>query len=88
MKENYDSKKKECLKLKKENEMLNNQIAIIKKKDELSSIIISTQRDFDAYRVSCKAKYLKIDENEISMLKTKISDLGNILKECAFNNTK
>ena len=43
--ENYDSKKKECLKLKKENEMLNNQIAIFtKEKDELSSTIISTQR--------------------------------------------
>ena len=59
-----------------------------KEKDELSSTIISTQRDFDAYRVACKAKYPKIDENEISMLKTRINDLGNVLKECAFNNTK
>ena len=39
-------------------------------------------------RVACKAKYPKIDENEIFMLKTKINDLKNILKECAFNNTK
>ena len=64
--ENYDSKKKDCLKLKKENEMLKNQIAICsKEKDELSSTLISTQRDFDAYKVACKAKYPKIDENEI-----------------------
>ena len=76
-------------KIGKENEILNNQIAILtKEKDELSSTIISTQRYFDAYRVACKAKCPKIDENEISMLKTKINDLGNILKECAFNNTK
>ena len=69
--------------------MLNNQITILtKEKDELSSTIISTQRDFDAYRAACKAKYPKIDENEISMLKTKISDLENVLKECAFNSTK
>ena len=86
--ESFDSKKEDCLKLKKENEMLKNQIAISsKEKDELSSTLISTQRDFDAYRVTCKAKYLKIDENEFSMLKTRINDLGNVLKECAFNNT-
>ena len=69
--------------------MLNNHIATLtKEKDELSSTIISTQREFDAYRVACKTKHPKIDENEIFMLKTKINDLGNILKECAFNNTK
>jgi len=46
-------------------------------------LLLFQHRNFDAYRVACKAKYPKIDENEISMLKTKISDLENVLKECA-----
>ena len=54
----------------------------------MSSTLLSTQRNFDAYKVSCKAKFLKIDENEISILKTKINNLGNILKKYEFNKAK
>ena len=50
--------------------------------------LISTKREFDAYKVACKAKFSKIDENELSMLKTKINDFENVLKECAFNTNK
>ena len=42
--ESFDAKKEDCSKLKKENEMIKNQISISsKEKDELSSILISTQ---------------------------------------------
>ena len=81
--------KKNYLKMKKENEVLQNKIIILsKEKEDLSSTLLSTQKDFDAYKTSCKAKFLKIDENEISILKTKINNLGNVLKKCVFNKAK
>ena len=47
-------------------------------KDDLYSTLLSTQKDFDAYKISCKAKFSMIDKNEISILKTKINNLENI----------
>ena len=75
--------------MKMENEVLQNKIIILfKEKDDLFSTLLSTQREFDAYKVSCKAKFPKIDENEISILKTKIKNLRNVLKKCEFNKAK
>ena len=72
----YDSLKKNCLTMKKENEVLQNKVIILsKEKDDLSSTLLSTQKEFDTYKVSCKAKFPKIDENEIFILKTKINNL-------------
>ena len=77
--ESFDDKKVECSKLKKEIELLKNQLAIVsKEKDEISSNLISTNREFDAYKVACKAKFPKTDENELSLLKLK----SMILKMC------
>ena len=79
---NYDFLKKKYLKVKKENETLNNNIVILlKEKDDLSSTLISTQKDFDAYKISCKAKFSLIDKNKISILKDKINSLGDLLKK-------
>jgi len=73
----------------KENEVLQNKIITLsKEKDDLSSTLLSTQREFDAYKISCKAKFLMIDENEVSTLKTKINTLGNILKKYEFDKAK
>ena len=67
---NYDFLKKKYLKMKKKIETLQNKIITLsKEKHALSSTLISTQNDFDAYKISCKAKFLMIDENEISTLK-------------------
>ena len=38
-----------------------------KEKEVLSSTLTNTQKDFDAHKVSCKAKLSIIDENEISV---------------------
>ena len=46
-----------------------------KKKINFLPLLFQYKENFDAYRVTCKAKYLKINENEISMLKIKINDL-------------
>ena len=54
----------------------------------MSSTLLSIQKDFDAYKTSCKAKFPKIDENEIFILKTKINNLRNVLKKCEFNKAK
>jgi len=54
----------------------------------LYSTLLSTQKDFDAYKISCKAKFPMIDENKISILKTKINNLGSVLKKCEFNKDK
>ena len=63
--ETYDNKKIECSKLEKEVAFLKNQLAIIsREKDEISSNLISTQNEFSAYKVACKAKFPKIDEKE------------------------
>ena len=72
--------------MKKENETLHNKIVILsKKKDDLSSTLISTQKDFDAYKISCKAKFSLI---EISILKDKINSLGDVLKKCDSNKVR
>ena len=56
---NYDFLKKKYLKMKKENETLQNKIITLsKEKDDLSSTLLSTQKDFDAHKISCKAKLL------------------------------
>ena len=82
--ESFDDKKVECSKLKKEIELLKNQLAIVsKEKEEISSNLVSTKREFDAYKVACKAKFPKVDENELSLLKTRIVDFENNLKDCA-----
>ena len=87
--ETYDVKKVECSKLEKEVVFLKNQLAIVsKEKDEISSNLISTQKEFSAYKVACKAKFSKIDEKEISSLKTRIVDFEKVLKDCAFNTKK
>ena len=86
---NYDFLKKKYLKMKKENETLQNKIVILsKEKDDLSSTLISTQKDFDAYKISCKAKFSLIDKNEISILKDKINSLGDVLKKCEFDKVR
>ena len=36
-------------------------------------------------KVSCKVKFLLIDENKIYILKTKINNLDDILKKCEFD---
>ena len=60
--ETYDNKKIECSKLEKKVAFLKNQLAIVsKEKDEISSNLISTQNDFSAYKIACKAKFPKID---------------------------
>ena len=87
--ESYDDKKVECSKLEKEIVFLKNQLAIVsKEKDEISSNLVSTQKEFNAYKVACKAKFSKIDEKEISLLKTRIVDFEKVLKDCAFNTEK
>ena len=71
--------------MKKENKTLQNKIVILsKEKDDLSPTLISIQKDFDAYKISCKAKFSSTDKNEISILKDKISSLGDVLKKCEF----
>ena len=50
--ETYDNKKIECSKLKKE----------VAQRDEISSNLVCTQKEFNAYKVACKAKFPKIDE--------------------------
>jgi len=52
--------------MKKKNELLQNQIVVLsKEKEVLSSILQNTQKNFQAHKVSCKAKFPIIDENEI-----------------------
>ena len=55
------------------------------KKDDLFSTLTSTQKEFDAYKISCKVKFSLIDKDEISMLKNKINSLGEVLKKCEFD---
>ena len=75
--------------MKKKNEILQNQVVILSKEKEiLSSTLISTQKDFDAHKVSYKVKFLLIDEKEISMLKIKISTLEKVLKKCEFDKAR
>ena len=64
--------KKKYLKMKKKNELLQNKLVISKEKEILSSTLEKTQKDFDAHKISCKAKFSIIDENEISLMKIKI----------------
>ena len=75
--------------MKKENESLNHQVFnLTKEKDELLSTLVSTQKDFDNYKVSCKGKFPQVDEKEISMLKEKIDSLGIVLKKCEFDKNR
>jgi len=68
--------------MKKENEFLQNQLVyIFKEKELLSSTLQKTQKNFDAHKISCKAKFSIIDENEIFTLKNKINTLSNVLKK-------
>ena len=54
---NYDFLKKKYLKMKKENELQNKLVVIFKEKI-LSSTFEKTQKNFDAHKSSCKAKFL------------------------------
>ena len=55
---NYDFLKKKYLRLKKENESLQNKIVILSKEiDDLSSTLISIQKDFDAYKFHVKKNF-------------------------------
>ena len=75
--------------MKKENENLNHKVFVLtKERDELFSTLTSTQNDFDAYKIFCKAKFLLIDKDEISMLKNKINSLGEVLKKCEFDKSR
>jgi len=75
--------------MKKENELFQNQLGVISKEKEiLSSTLQKTQNDFDAHKISCKAKFSIIDENKISTLKNKINTLSNVLKKYEFNKAK
>jgi len=80
--------KKKYLKMKKKNELLQNKLVISKEKEILSSTLEKTQKDFDAHKISCKAKFSIIDENEIFVLKNKIDTLSNVLKKCEFDKDK
>ena len=61
---NYDFLKKKYFKAKKENELLQNQLLVVsKEKNSLSISLQNTQKDFDAYKISCKAKFFCFDEN-------------------------
>jgi len=42
-------------------------LLFFKRKEALSFTLISTQKDFDAHKISCKAKFSLIDEKEISI---------------------
>ena len=71
---NYDFLKKKYLRLKKENESLQNKIVLLSKEiDDLSSTLISTQKDFNAYKISYKAIFSLVNKNEISILKDKLT---------------
>ena len=85
---NYDFLKKKYLKMKKENETLNHNFYTHKKKDDLFSTLTSTQKDFDAYKISCKAKFSQIGKDKISMLKNKINSVGEVLKKCEFDKSR
>ena len=51
--------------MEKEVVFLKNQLAMVsKEKDEISSNLISIQKEFSAYKVSCKAKLPMVDEKE------------------------
>ena len=43
---------------------------------------------FDAYKISCKAKFSQIDKDEIFILKNKINFLGEVLKKCEFDKSR
>ena len=56
--------------MNKENEILQNKLNIVlKEKEDLFISLENTKKDFDSYKVSCKAKFSSIDENEISIMK-------------------
>ena len=52
------------------------------------STLVSTQKDFDNYKISCKGKFPQVNENEIFMLKEKIDSLGKVLKKCEFDKNR
>ena len=54
----------------------------------MSSTLKKTQKNFDAHKISCKAKFSIIDKNEISILKNKINSLSNVLKVCEFDKVR
>ena len=63
---NYDFIKKKYLKIK--NKLFQNQIVVLsKEKEVLFFTLQSTQKDFDAHKVSCKAKFSMINENDIPL---------------------
>jgi len=53
-----------------------------------SSFLQKTQNDYDAYKISCKAKFSCFDENEFFIMKNKINTLSNVLKKCEFDKAK
>ena len=86
---NYDFLKKKYLKLKKENRTLHNKIVILsKEKDDLSFTLISTHKNFDAYKISFKENFSLINKNKISILKDKINSLRDVLKKCVFDKAR
>ena len=48
-------------------------LSLSKEKDDLSFTLLSKQKDFDAYKISCKAKFSLINKNESSILKIKLA---------------
>ena len=54
---NYNFLKKKNLKMKKNETLQNKIITLSKEKDALSYTLISTQKDFDTYKISCKQNF-------------------------------
>ena len=68
--------------MKKENDVLINKInEISKEKDVLSISPKNVQKDFDSYKIACKAKFSSVDKNEFSNIKIRIDALRNTLKK-------
>ena len=55
--------------MKKENELQNKLVVIFKKKKIFYLPLLKRHKDFDAHKISCKAKFSIIDKNEIFILK-------------------
>ena len=85
---NYDFLKNKYLKMKKKNELLQYKLIVISKEKFLSSILEKTEMDFNIHKISCKAKFPIIDENEIFTLKNKIDIISNVFKKCEFDKAR
>jgi len=61
---------------------------LFQKKKNLSSTLEKAQKNFDAHKSSCRAKFPIIDENEIFTLKNKIDIISNVFKKCEFDKAR